>query len=193
MVYLEKYDVYIDNDLVVYRVAERNSYGHRKGVLYRLKFSIDKDGYLHTSCNIKGNIKNLHLHRIVAEAFIPNPENKISVDHINRNKLDNRIENLRWASCKEQELNKDRTIRSMELHDGFRCKVGTIEEKRTWRRKHYALHVERFRANDHERYERDREKRKSAAMDYYARKKLTHKRVLLSDGKKHWIPREAVA
>lgn len=193
MVYLEKYDVYIDNDLVVYRIAKRNSFGHRNGVLYRLKFSIDKDGYLHTACRINHSTKNLHLHRIIAEAFIPNPENKISVDHINRNKLDNSIENLRWATWSEQQDNTNSTINSMKLHDGFRCKVGTIEEKRTWRRKHYAIHVERNRENDRARYERDREKRKSAALDYYERKKLTHKRVLLSDGKKHWIPREAVA
>lgn len=42
-----------------------------------------------------------YLHKIVAELFIPNPENKSQVDHIDTNKLNNSIENLRWVTPKE--------------------------------------------------------------------------------------------
>ena len=56
-------------------------------------------GYLQV--NLSGIRIPQLVHRLVAEAFLPNPENKPCVDHINGNRLDNRVENLRWVSHKE--------------------------------------------------------------------------------------------
>ena len=54
---------------------------------------------------------NRYVHRLVAECFIPNPLNKPSVDHINQNKSDNRVCNLRWATMSEQQYNITRQPR----------------------------------------------------------------------------------
>ena len=54
------------------------------------------------------NGKRQSLHRIIAELFIPNPENKPCVDHKNRDKLDNRVENLEWVTYSENNYNTSR-------------------------------------------------------------------------------------
>lgn len=45
--------------------------------------------------------KHTRIHRLVAEAFIPNPLNKSQIDHIDFNKQNNRVDNLRWVTGKE--------------------------------------------------------------------------------------------
>lgn len=70
-----------------------------------LKPALGKRGYYVVSLNHNGKSKTFTIHRLIAEAFIPNPLNKKFIDHINTIKTDNRIENLRWVTSKENSNN----------------------------------------------------------------------------------------
>lgn len=63
-----------------------------------IKPFISNRGYLRVPLCKDGKIKNAHVHRLVAEAFIPNPNGYDTVDHIDGNKLNNNADNLQWLS-----------------------------------------------------------------------------------------------
>ena len=66
-----------------------------------LKPGITGSGYLKVLLCKNGMIKHIKIHRLVANAFITNPENKPQVNHKDENKFNNSVNNLEWSTAKE--------------------------------------------------------------------------------------------
>lgn len=79
---------------------------YKNGVCLRRKPKISKKGYEALQlCKNKIN-KDMFIHRIVAMTFIPNPYNKRCIDHIDGNRKNNQVNNLRWATNIENNNNR---------------------------------------------------------------------------------------
>lgn len=91
----------------------------------RILKNCEVNGYLHINlCN-----KQFRIHRLVALTFIPNINNKEYIDHIDGNKKNNHISNLRWASCQENNRNQKLSKCNTSGIKG----VSWSKEKQKWR------------------------------------------------------------
>lgn len=102
---------------------EISSLGRVKSLNYKgtgkekiLKNTEHSNGYLIVGLAKNGKYKLFYVHKLVAEAFIPNPEGKPCIDHINTIKNDNRIENLRWVTHEENSNNSLTKKKMSENH-----------------------------------------------------------------------------
>jgi hypothetical protein len=85
-----------------YLASDDGCIGHKnKNGIYVKKQFISETGYPKVTLYVEGRVKNLYVHRLVAFAFIPNPENRNQVNHIDGNKLNPRVDNLEWNTASE--------------------------------------------------------------------------------------------
>lgn len=98
-------DVYTDYIIsskgVLYRIDNKNN-----SILFVRPY-MEKDGHLRVGLRINGKNRKKYIHQLVAEAFVPNPENKQQVHHKDGDELNNDYDNLIWVTDKEhKELTK---------------------------------------------------------------------------------------
>ena len=106
---------------------EISNYGRvksfHKGKVKILKPSLHDCGYLYVELYERGKCRKCKIHRLVAEGFIPNPENKPTVDHILNNKFDNFVGNLRWATMAENNQYAYDTEAKKSAQDSYQSKL----------------------------------------------------------------------
>lgn len=118
-------DIIIDNKNTGWKVSNLGRCMRRDGSI--TTGITTSDGYK----QVRINYKTIRVHRLVGEYFIPNPENKPKIDHINTNRVDNRVDNLRWCTQKENVNNpvsKEKYLKNVDiLHKNKYKKVQCVE------------------------------------------------------------------
>ena len=97
-----------------YKKTKNNSFSFIHGQL--LKQYVTNRGYLNVYLYSNGKNKFFSIHRLVATHFLKNKENKPQVDHIDYNKFNNHVDNLRWCSASENMRNEITYTKNIKEH-----------------------------------------------------------------------------
>jgi hypothetical protein len=90
------------------------------------------DTYIYYVCLFKNNKrKRIQLHRLLAIAFIPNPDNKPFVDHIDENRTNNKLENLRWSMRGRGTISEDMEWKKIDGYNYSISKNGEVRNDET--------------------------------------------------------------
>lgn len=128
----------VSNQGRIKQAVRYDSRGRRAGGKILTTNKRDKDGYVIVQLRFGNQKKWPKVHRLVAEAFIPNPGNKPVVDHINTVRTDNRVENLRWATTRENANNPITIEKNRRAQTGKRMSLESSKKKSEAMKRRYA-------------------------------------------------------
>ena len=96
--------VYLNNEKTNFMISSKGRIFslnfNKSGEIKELKTTLNKDGHKQITLKFKGKNYSRRIHRLVAEAFIPNPNCLPQVNHIDEDKSNNRCDNLEWCDSK---------------------------------------------------------------------------------------------
>ena len=122
------------SDGEIYEGFEVSNLGRVKSLNYRrtgraelLKPGKNTDGYLSVVLWKNGKPKSCLVHRLVAFAFLENPENKPEINHIDENKTNNRVDNLEWKTHKDNMNHGTRNERAAKARINGKCSKKVLQ------------------------------------------------------------------
>lgn len=95
-----------------HREYEVSNFGRIRNNGIIRKQSVSSSGYQYIGVTFNGIQKNYLIHRLVAEAFLPNPLKKPQVNHIDGDKSNNNVRNLEWVTASENMIHKANILKS---------------------------------------------------------------------------------
>ena len=146
----------------LYEVSNKGNVRNvRRNKLLRLQ---KNQGYIKVWLYKNGIVTGLRVHRLVAQAFIPNPDNLLEVNHKDEDKTNNSVDNLEWCTRKYNVNYGTRNIRMREtaIKNGFCSGLSREEYMKEYNREYYKKNREKHR----EYYEKNKEKSREQSREY---------------------------
>ena len=129
------------------------------------------DGYIQVNLCYNGKLYKKYVHRLVAEAFIPNPDNLPEVNHLDEDKTNNSVDNLEW--CDRSYNLKYGTARIRERDTKIKNGYWTGLSSEEYRKKYYEENRNRICERQKEYNQKNKEKIREYHHQYYLKKKDT--------------------
>ena len=128
----------------------------------------DKDGYLQVNLYNNGKIHQRKVHRLVAQAFILNPDNLPEVNHLDEDKTNNRVENLEFCNRKYNCNYGSRNIRRREtlIKNGYVNEENVGLSKEKYRKKYYQDNKDKIKDNSRSYYQENKDKINEMRREY---------------------------
>lgn len=161
----------------LYEVSNTGQVRNYRGKL--LRPGLNHNGYLKCVLCKKGKTKTIYIHRLVAQVFIPNPDNLPEVNHKDEVKSNNCVENLEWCNrkyncnygCAQDKRVKTNIINGRFKYSGQKSVEYNKERTKEYKKKYREKNREEIRETKRKWYEKNKEKIMEKKREYYENNK----------------------